>query len=296
MNGRLVPFGDAKVHVLAHALHYSTAVFEGLRCYDTPAGPAVFRLGDHVDRLLRSAAAYSMEVPYTAAQLGRAVLRTVRASGLRECYVRPIAYYGFGHMGLTPEGRVDVSVSCWEWKTGESRAGMRRGARCKVSSWARIDQRAQPVRAKAASNYGNAALARMEALRDGYDEAIMLNYSGRVAEGSAENVFVVRGGRISTPPPSAGILEGITRDSIIRIVEEGGGSVHEEDVGREDLYAADEVFMVGTAAEVRSVGQVDGVRISGGAPGKVTRALQRAFADAARGRDGRFLRWLTPVR
>jgi len=296
MNGRLVPFRDARVHVLTHALHYSTSVFEGIRCYGTPKGPAIFRLPEHVDRLFRSARLYSMRMRYSKRQVTEAIVRTVRASRLRECYIRPLAYYGYGTMGLTPRpNRVDLSVSCWEWRTGESKAGRSSGARCKVSSWLKIDSRAQPMKAKAASNYANAALARVEALDEGYDEAIMLNYHGKVAEGSAENVFVVKGGEILTPPPAAGILEGITRDSIIRIVEENGGYVVETDLERDDLYGADEVFMTGTAAEVRSVTQVDAARIGSGRVGKVTRTLQRSFMDAATGRDERFLPWLTYI-
>lgn len=296
MNGRLVPFKSARVHVLTHALHYSTAVFEGLRCYDARGGPAVFRLPEHVDRLFRSARMYSMKMRYTKRQVTEAILGTVRASGLRECYIRPLAYYGYGEMGLTPtRNRVDLSVSCWEWKMGESRAGKFAGARCMVSSWIRIDSRAQPMKAKAASNYANAALARVEALENGYDEAIMLNSAGKVAEGSAENIFVVRDGAVTTPPLTSGILDGITRDSVIRIIRADGGDVAEADLDREDLYTADEVFMVGTAAEVKSVAVVDRVKVSDGGIGPVTRGLQRSFADAAMGRDDRFASWLTPV-
>ena len=297
MNGRLVPFRSARVHVLTHALHYSTAVFEGLRCYDAAGGPAVFRLAEHVDRLFRSARMYSMKMRYTKRQVSEAIIRTVAASGLRECYIRPLAYYGYGEMGLTPtRNRVDLSISCWEWKMGESRAGKFAGAKCMVSSWVRIDSRSQPMKAKAASNYANAALARVEALDNGYDEAIMLNSAGKVAEGSAENIFVVRNGVVSTPPLTSGILEGITRDSVIRIMRADGGTVVEEDIDREDLYTADEVFMVGTAAEVKSVAAVDRIRISDGRIGAVTKRLQKSFVDAARGRDERFLSWLTPVR
>lgn len=297
MNGKLVPFRSAKVHVLTHALHYSTAVFEGLRCYDAAGGPAVFRLAEHVDRLFRSARMYSMKMRYTKRQVSEAIIRTVMASGLRECYIRPLAYYGYGEMGLTPtRNRVDLSISCWEWKMGESRAGKFAGAKCMVSSWVRIDSRSQPMKAKAASNYANAALARVEALDNGYDEAIMLNSAGKVAEGSAENIFVVRDGVVSTPPLTSGILEGITRDSVIRIMRADGGTVVEEDIDREDLYTADEVFMVGTAAEVKSVAAVDRIRISDGRIGAVTKRLQKSFVDAARGRDERFLSWLTPVR
>ena len=293
MNGDLVPFKDAKVHVLTHALHYSTAVFEGLRCYSTEKGPAIFRLGEHVDRLFNSAKMYSMEMPYSKDEIAGAIIQTVRVSGLHECYIRPIAYYGYGEMGLTPtKNKVDVSIACWEWGMGESAAGKFTGAKCKVSSWVRIDSRVQPVKAKAASNYANAALARLEAVDCGYDEAIMLNRDGKVTEGSAENIFLVRGDSILTPPSGSGILEGITRDSVIQIIEADGGRVTEREIDREDLYTADEVFMVGTAAEVKSVALIDRVRIGDGQMGSQTRRLQKAYIDAATGRNEKFLTWL----
>ena len=296
MNGELVPFADARVHVLTHALHYSTSVFEGIRCYDTARGRAVFRMDSHIDRFFRSAKLYSMRMRYSKRQIGRAIMQTVEASGLRECYIRPLAYYGYGQMGLTPtRNRVDVSVACWEWRMGESRAGKFSGAKCKISSWTKIGSRSQPMQAKAAANYSNAALARMEALDNGYDEAIMLNSAGRVAEGSAENIFAVRDGIIRTPPLSAGCLGGITRDSVIEIARRNGADVREEDLDRDDLYSADEIFMTGTAAEVKSVTQVDGVKIGGGGMGAATLGLQKAFADVTAGRDERFLEWLSFV-
>lgn len=293
MNGRLVPFHSARVHILTHALHYSTSIFEGIRCYNTTKGSAVFRLDEHVERFFRSAKLYSMKMQYSEKQITQAVLETVRASGLKECYIRPLAYYGYGTMGLTPTpNKVDVSISCWEWKMGESKAGKFDGAKCKISSWLKIDSRFQPMQAKAAPNYSNAALARMEALDLGYDEAIMLNSSGKVVEGSAENIFIVRDGIISTPPLSAGGLEGITRDSVMQIVERDGGLVIERDMERDDLYSADEVFMTGTAAEVKSVTKIDGIKIGNGKMGKITRSLQKSFTDVAMGRDERFLEWL----
>ena len=293
MNGKLVPFKDAKVHVLTHALHYSTAVFEGIRCYNTPKGSAIFRLPEHVDRLFNSAKMYAMKMPYTKKQVTDAIIKTVKASTLKECYIRPIAYYGYGKLGLTPtQNKVDVSIACWEWKMGESKAGKFSGARCKISSWVRIDSTAQPMKAKAASNYANAALARVEALKAGYDEAIMLNSQGKIAEGSAENIFVVKDSQISTPPLTADVLEGITRDSVIRIIEEDGGNVSEKNIERDDLYVADEVFMTGTAAEVKSVTEIDNTTIGNGKLGKITKELQKSFIDVAMGRDERFHSWL----
>ena len=294
MNGKLVPFKDAKVHVLTHALHYSTSIFEGIRCYDTPNGSAIFRLPEHIDRFFKSAKLYSMKMQFSDQEISKAIIDTVKASGLKECYIRPLAYYGYGTMGLTPvQNKVDVSVACWEWKMGESKAGKFSGAKCKVSSWIKIDSRSQPMQAKAAANYSNAALARMEALDNGYDEAIMLNNRGKVAEGSAENIFVVKDGVIQTPPLSAGGLEGITRDSVIQIIEQNGGFVIEMDLERDDLYSADEIFMTGTAAEVKSVVQVDKVKIGNGKMGNVTKALQKSFSDVTLGKDERFVSWLT---
>jgi len=294
MNGKLVPFKDAKVHVLTHALHYSTSVFEGIRCYNTPKGSAVFRLKEHVDRLFKSAKLYSMKMQFSKKEISNAILKTVKTSGLKECYIRPLAYYGYGTMGLTPtQNKVDVSIACWEWAMGEGKAGKFSGAKCKVSSWIKIDSRSQPMQAKAAPNYSNAALARVEALENGYDEAIMLNFQGKVVEGSAENIFVVKDDIIQTPPLSAGLLEGITRDSVIQIIEENGGFVIERDLDRDDLYSADEIFMTGTAAEVKSVTQIDKVKIGNAKMGKITKALQKSFTNVVMGKDERFLPWLT---
>ena len=293
MNGKLVPFKKAKVHVLTHALHYSTAVFEGLRCYNTPKGSAIFRLPEHVDRFFNSAKMYSMKMQYNKKQITDAIIKTVKNSTLKECYIRPIAYYGYGELGLTPtQNKVDIAIACWPWKMGESKAGKFTGAKCKISSWIRIDSAAQPMKAKAASNYSNAALARVEALKEGYDEAIMLNNQGKIAEGSAENIFILKDDKIITPPLTAGVLEGITRDSVIQIIEFNGGEVIEVDLDREDLYVADEVFMTGTAAEVKSVTEIDKTVIGNGKPGKITKALQKSFIDVTMGKDERFLSWL----
>ncbi len=296
MNGKLVPFKSAKVHVLTHGLHYATAIFEGIRCYNTLKGSAIFRLEEHVDRLFTSAKLYSMKMQFSKRQIMDGVINTVKASGHKECYIRPLAYYGYGTMGLTPtQNKVDLSISCWEWKMGESKAGKFTGAKCEISSWIKIDSRSQPMQAKAASNYANAALARVEALNNGYDEAIMLNLHGKVVEGSAENIFIVKDDLVYTPPLSSGCLAGITRDSIIQIIEANGGGVIEKDLERDDLYIADEIFMTGTAAEVKSVTQIDNVKIGDGKMGKNTKMLQKLFSDAVMGRDERFLSWLTYI-
>ena len=293
MNGKLVPFKDAKVHVLTHALHYSTAVFEGIRCYDTHNGSAIFRLSEHVDRFFNSAKLYGMKIRYTKKQIIDAIIRTVKASGLKECYIRPIAYYGYGTMGLTPTlNKVDVSISCWEWKMGESKAGKFSGAKCKISKWVRIDSRSQPMQSKSAANYSNAALARVEALKNGYDEAIMLNSNGKVAEGSAENIFIVKNGIIKTPPLSADILNGITRDSVIRLIKADGIKLIQKNITLKELLKADEVFMTGTAAEVKSVSKINKTLIGNGKIGKITKTLQKSFVDAVMGKDQRFNSWL----
>jgi len=293
MNGKLVPFKDAKVHVLTHALHYSTAVFEGIRCYNTPNGSAIFRLPEHVDRLFNSAKLYGMKIRYTKKQIIDAIIKTVKASSLKECYIRPIAYCGYGTMGLTPTlNKIDVSISCWEWKMGESKAGKFSGAKCKISEWIRIDSRSQPMQSKCAANYSNAALARVEALKNGYDEAIMLNYSGKVAEGSAENIFIVKNGMIKTPPLDADILNGITRDSVIQLIRSDGIKLIEKNITVNELLKADEVFMTGTAAEVKSVTKIDRTSIGKGKPGIITKTLQKSFMDIVMGKDQRFISWL----
>jgi len=293
MNGKLVPFKNAKVHVLTHALHYSTSIFEGIRCYDTPEGSAVFRLPEHVDRFFNSAKMYSMKMPYSKKKINDGIINTVKASKLKQCYIRPLAYYGYGTMGLTPtNNKVDVSISCWEWKMGESKAGKFSGAKCKISKWIRIDSNSQPMQAKSAANYSNAALARMEALNAGYDEAIMLNNKGHVAEGSAENIFVVKNGKITTPPLDADILNGITRDSAIKLLKSNKIKVIEKNLKINDLLRADEIFMTGTAAEVKSVTRVNKTKIGNGKMGEVTKELQESFMDSVMGKNKKFRSWL----
>ena len=271
MNGKLIPFKDAKVHVLTHALHYSTAVFEGIRCYNTPNGSAIFRLPEHVDRFFNSAKMYGMKIRYSKKQISNAIIKTVKTSGLKECYIRPLAYYGYGTMGLTPTlNKVDVSIACWKWKMGESKAGKFSGAKCKISKWIRIDSKSQPMQSKSAANYSNAALARVEALKNGYDEAIMLNNKGNVAEGSAENIFVVKNGIIKTPPLDADILNGITRNSVIQLIKKEHMKLVEKNITVNELLKADEVFMTGTAAEVKSVTKIDKNAIGNGGVGEIT--------------------------
>jgi branched-chain amino acid aminotransferase len=234
-----------------------------------------------------------MKIPYSKKQVSDAIIKTVKVSKLKQCYIRPLAYYGYGTMGLTPlKNKVDVSISCWEWKMGESKAGKFSGARCKISKWIRIDSRSQPMQAKSAANYSNAALARVEALKAGYDEAIMLNNKGYVAEGSAENIFVIKNGKITTPPLSADILNGITRDSAIKMIKAGGKKISEKNITVNNLLSADEIFMTGTAAEVKSVTLVNRTKIGSGEIGPITNELQSSFMDVVMGKNKKFLSWL----
>ena len=296
MNGEFVAWEDAKVHVLTHGLHYGTGVFEGVRCYDTELGPAVFRNAEHVERLLKSAELYYMPVPYTAEQLRSATLELVARNGLSSCYIRPIVYRGYGQMGLNPlEAPVEVTIACWEWGVYLGEEGKANGVRAKVSSWRRISPDSLIPHAKASGQYLNSVLAKVESLKTGYDEAILLDDNGYVCEGTGENIYVVRDGVIATPGQSNSILDGITRRSVIQLAGDLGYQVIERNVGRAELYLADEVFMSGTAAELVPVREIDDHAIGTGKPGEVTRVLQGAFDDAIHGRSERYREWLDVV-
>jgi branched-chain amino acid aminotransferase len=296
MNGDFVPWEDAKVHVLTHGLHYGTGVFDSMRCYDTELGPAVFRNVDHLERLIRSAELYYMPVPYPLEELRAATLELVARNGLRSCYIRPIVNRGYGQMGLNPlEAPVDVTIACWEWGAYLGEAGKRDGVRAKVSSWRRISPDSLIPHAKASGQYLNSVLAKVESLKAGYDEAILLDDHGHVCEGTGENVFVVRDGRLLTPPQTAGILDGINRKSVMQIAHDLGYEVIERDLARAELYLADEVFLTGTAAELVPVCHIDDQAIGTGAPGEITTVLGRAFDDALHGRSERYREWLDIV-
>jgi branched-chain amino acid aminotransferase len=291
MNGELVDWADAKVHIGTHGLHYGSGVFEGIRCYETAQGPAVFRLTDHLKRLHNSAHLLHMELPYTLDELRLACHEVVAANRLAECYLRPIAFYGYGELGVHPgTNPIDVCIMSWPWGAYLGDEGLERGVRAKVSSWKRVGPNTIPHVAKATGIYLNSMLAVLEASRAGYEEAILLTDDGFVADGSGENIFLVKDEILSTPDLSASILPGITRNTVIEIAHTLGYAVHERQVIRSDLYIADEAFMCGTAAEVTPVRSVDDYEI--GAPGPVTKAIQAAFFDAVRGRDERFSRWL----
>ncbi|MFG3437293.1 branched-chain amino acid transaminase [Nonomuraea sp. NPDC047897] len=289
MDGTLVPWGEARVHVLSHALHYGTGVLEGTRAFDTGAGPAVFRLREHLERLHRSARILGMRVPYDVDELAEATLEIVAANGHRACYIRHLVHRGYGELGLAARANpVVVSIATWEWAAPAS------GVRLMTSSWRRNDQAAVPTAAKATGPYLNSVLAKAEAVEAGYDEAVLLNAAGQVSECTAANLFVVRAGRIGTPQASAGALEGITQDTVERLAADLGMPVTRRDVMRSDLYGADEVFLCGTAAGVVPVRSVDGRDLA--TPGPVTRALAAAYTEAVHGRDARYRHWLTPLR
>jgi branched-chain amino acid aminotransferase len=295
-NGELVAWEDAKVHVLTHGLHYGTGVFEGIRCYETAHGPAIFRHLDHLERLERSAKLYYMEIPYTIEQLRAATHELIARNGLASCYIRPIVFRGYGQMGLNPlDAPVDVSIAVWPWGAYLGEDGIRDGVRAKVSSWERISSRSLIPQAKASGQYLNSVLAKIESVKAGYDEAILLDEHGHVCEGSGENIYTVRDGVILTPPITASILDGISRRSVLTLARELGYEVLERDIARAELYLADEVFLTGTAAELVPVREIDDHAIGSGRPGAVTRALQEAFQDALHGRSDRHLEWLDVV-
>src|ERR1700759_2644338 len=292
----MVAWEDAKVHVLTHGLHYGTGVFEGIRAYETPKGTAIFRHHDHLDRLFKSAELYYMPIPYTLEELRQATHELLAANPLRECYIRPIAFRGYGQMGLYPlDCDVEVAIAAWPWGAYLGEEGKRGGVRAKVASWRRIPHDALIPHAKASGQYLNSVLAKIEATKAGYDEAILLDSHGFVCEGSGENIYAVRDGVILTPPQTAGILDGINRKSVLQIARDLGFEVLERNLARAELYLADEVFLTGTAAELVPVREIDDHAIGGGEPGSVTRELQRVFDDALHGRDPRYMDWLDLV-
>jgi branched-chain amino acid aminotransferase len=296
MNGDFVAWEDAKVHVLTHGLHYGTGVFDSMRCYDTQIGPAVFRNVEHLERLLRSAELYYMPVPYTVEELRAATLELVARNGLRSCYIRPIVNRGYGQMGLNPlEAPVDVTIACWEWGAYLGEEGKQRGVRAKVSSWRRISPDSLIPHAKASGQYLNSVLAKVESVKAGYEEAILLDDHGHVCEGTGENVYIVRDGEIATPGQHNSILDGITRRSIVQIARDLGYTVVERNVARAEMYLAEEVFMSGTAAELVPVREIDDHKIGTGEPGEITRVLQDAFDAAIHGRSERYREWLDVV-
>ncbi|MEY3092680.1 MAG: branched-chain-amino-acid aminotransferase [Actinomycetota bacterium] len=290
MNGKLVDWDKAQVHVLTHTLHYGTGVFEGIRAYETKSGTAIFRLTEHIERLFRSAHILGMEIPYSVDELVAATKETVASTGLASCYVRPIAYYGYGEMGLnTLPCKVDVAIACWPWGAYLGDDALSKGVRMKISSWTRHDHNTMPPAAKTVGNYVNSSLAKVEALKAGYDEAIMLAPNGLVAECTGENIFVKRNGIVLTPPLSAGALEGITQNTVMALARDLGIDMRVDNIARSDLYIADEIFVCGTAAEVSAVNSVDDRKVP--CPGPVTSEIGQLYGKVVRGEVAKYQSW-----
>ena len=293
MNGELVDWADAKVHVGVHGLHYGSGVFEGIRCYDTPKGPAVFRLGEHMQRLHNSARLLHMQIPYSIDELKAATNELIGANGLPECYIRPIAFYGYGQLGVAARTNpVETVIMSWPWGSYLGEEGLKNGISAKISTWQRVSPNIVPHVSKATGVYLNSMLAVTEANLAGYDEAILLTPEGTVADGSGENIFVVKDAVLYTPDLATGILPGITRDTVKQIASDLGYGVVEKSLIRSDLYLADEVFMCGTAAEVTPLRAIDDYEIG---VGEITLAIQKAYLDTVRGQSERWSQWLDPV-
>lgn len=296
MDGEFVSWEEAKIHVLTHTLHYGLGVFEGIRCYSTERGAAVFRLKDHVERFENSAKLVKMEIPYSVQELMDAIGKTVRENEVEECYIRPIAFYGYGKMGLNPEGsKVSVAIAVWPWGPYLGEGGLDKGVRATISSWRRIHPSILPPQAKLVGNYANSILAKLEALENGYDEAILLNLDGYLTEGPGENLFIVEAGELLTPPLTSGALKGITRDSVIQIARDKEIPVEEVDMTKDRLLGADEAFFTGTATEVAPIVEVDGKQIGSGKKGEVTEEIQDIFFEAIRGKEPNYEGWLNYI-
>jgi branched-chain amino acid aminotransferase len=296
MNGRLVRWADATVHVSAHSLHYGSGVFEGIRCYETSDGPAIFRLDAHLERLRASAAIYDIEMPFTLEELDHAVHETVYRNGFNSCYIRPICYYGSRGLSLHPRScPIEVAIMAWPWGSYLGDEGLDQGVKVTVSPWIKFESRMMPTTAKACGQYVNSILAARDAVKRGFDEALLLDSNANIAEGSGENLFVVRDGRLITNDQDSSILLGITRDSVVEIARDLGYTVEIGKVPLEDLLAADEAFLTGTAAEVTPIREVDGNQIAEGRRGAVTTRIQQAFFAIVRGQDARYKRWMQPV-
>ncbi|MDW8354384.1 MAG: branched-chain amino acid transaminase [Bryobacterales bacterium] len=296
-NGQFIPWEEARIHILSHVVSYGSCVFEGIRCYATPSGPAIFRLGDHVRRMLDSAKIYRMDLGFSAEQLAEAMVELVRVNNLEACYLRPIAIRGYGEMGVHPgKNPVEVYIACWEWGKYLGDEALTQGVDVCVSSWTRIAPNTLPALAKAAANYMNSQLIKMEAVTNGYAEGIALDANGYVSEGSGENLFLVRDGKILTPPLGASVLPGITRDTVFQLARDLEIPLTETLIPREMLYIADEVFFTGTAAEITPIRSIDRILVGSGRRGPITERLQKAFFDIVNGIAPDSYGWLTLVR
>ena len=293
MDGTFVDWDQAQVHVLSHTLHYGLGVFEGIRCYDTAAGPAIFRLPEHIDRLFDSAHIAGLDMPFSRDDIGKAIIDTVKVNEVRECYIRPLVYLGYGELGINNSHcPVCVTIAVWPWGAYLGESALSEGIRVCISSYTRHHVNVMMTKAKVVGNYANSQFAKMEAIHSGYDEAIMLDVQGNVGEGSGENIFIVRDGVLKTPPLTA-ILEGITRNSVIDLARQMDLTVRETVFSRDELYIADEVFFTGTAAELTPIREVDNRKIGGGFPGPITHRLQQAFFRIVQGKDDAYKSWLT---
>ena len=296
MDGKFVDWDKATIHVLTHTLHYGLGVFEGIRCYETRSGPAIFRLDEHIDRLFSSAHIFLLDMPYTKKEIREAIIGTVKVNKIKECYIRPLVYIGYGAMGLYPkENPVNVSIAVWSWGAYLGDKGLREGIKVKTSSFIRNHVNANMTRGKVSGYYVNSQLAKKEAITCGYDEALLLDTEGYVSEGSGENIFMVRNGMLKTTPLTS-ILEGITRNSIMKIAADQKIRVVEERFTRDEMYIADEAFFTGTAAEVTPVRELDGRIIGTGRPGPITRKIQSVFFDIVKGKNKKYVSWLTKVK
>ena len=293
-NGKFIPWSEATVHVASHVVSYASCLFEGIRCYETPQGPAIFRLKEHTDRLVNSSKIYRMDLQFTREQLSQAMVELVRVNNIKNCYIRPVVFRGYGEVGVNPlKNPVEIYLLAWAWGKYLGDEALRQGVDVCISSWQRIAPNTLPAMAKAAANYMNAQLIKMEALTNGYVEGISLDIAGHVSEGSGENIFVVRDGKIITPPLSASVLPGITRDSVITLALEMGYPVMEQSIAREMLYIADEVFFTGTAAEITPIRSVDRILVGKGQPGPITLSLQERFLSIVQGQTNDKYGWLT---
>ena len=295
MDGKLVDWDKANVHILTHTLHYGLGMFEGIRCYRTAIGSAIFRLDEHVERLFDSAHIFNIKIPYSQKEIGSAIINTVKVNRLKECYIRPLVYIGYGAMGIHPKGNpINVAIAVWPWGAYLGDEGLEKGIRIKVSSFTRHHVNSAMTRAKVCGYYVNSQIAKMEAISCGYDEALLLDPEGYVSEASGENIFIVRKGRIKTTPLTS-ILEGITRNSIMEIARDNRIPVTEERFTRDEIYISDEAFFTGTAAEVTPIREIDGRKIGSGSRGKITKKLQSIFFDVVKGKDRKYETWLTRI-
>jgi branched-chain amino acid aminotransferase len=295
MDGKFVDWDNATVHVMTHSLHYGLGIFEGIRCYETAKGSAIFRLDEHVERLFKSAHIFLVEIPYTKQDIRDAIIETIKTNKIKSCYIRPLVYIGYGAMGLYPKGNpINVSIAVWSWGTYLGEEGIEKGIRIKTSSFIRNHVNANMTRGKVCGYYVNSQLAKKEAISCGYDEALLLDTEGYVSEGSGENIFIVRNGVLKTTPLTS-ILEGITRNSILDIAADEGITIKEERFTRDELYISDEAFFTGTAAEVTPIREADGRVVGEGRPGKITKRLQSIFFDIVKGKNRKYKSWLTKI-